>query len=497
MLGIDFWVQVGLLAFALAVTLLADWLVARLHNEALWPDRRFLPLLDDWLGRLVWVVLMFAWAAIAVRYLERVANPLAGYVLAALAAFLLSLVRAILYRRTVRPAGQGARFQVTGRRPEWRDLLHGAIYVLAALVLLLLLVWIAGQRLQWLALLIIVLGALLPDLDNRASLLGRALPFLSRPLQDALGTRQAWHTPAVAAGLAVLGLPLLAAGGWQAWIALPLGFLAHLLVDLFSPRGVMLLWPLSRTRHTLLRGTLAEPGGRVERWLGAVLGLVTLLLALVVGVGAEPPPPIVVPSFEQTLERYVALRGRSQVFARVQGTWQASGRRMSGTFEVLNAVGSSFVLLDRYTGQVFTAGRAADDNLYLNGISLQTGEEVRIKPAEIRLAGEPLANALPVLYQMQAEPGVQHIYVSGELVLAAGSSALPVDLDQTSLRRVRKLDEGHYGLRYLTAAEFIAMAGAIHVESADLLVVGTYTVTASGPTATPLPLPPDGGEVAP
>jgi len=497
MLGIDLWVQAGLLAFALAVTLLADWLVARLQDESLWPDRRLLRLFDDWLSRLVWVALMFAWAAIAVRYLERAGNPLPGYVLAALAAFLLSLVRAVLYRRTVQPPGQGGRLQVTGQRPGWRDFLHGAIYVLVALVLLLLLIWIAGQRLQWLALFILVLGALLPDLDNQASLLGRALPFLSRPLQDTLGTRQAWHTPAVAAGLAILGLPLLAVGGWQAWIALPLGFLAHLLVDLFSPRGIMLLWPLSRSRHTLLGGPLAEPGGRVERWLSAVLGLAGLLLALVVGVGAEPPPPIVVPSYEQTLDRYYGLRGRSQVFANVQGTWQASGRRMAGAFEVLNAVGPSYILLDRYTGQVFSAGRAADDNLYLNGISLQTGEEVRVKPAEIRLAGEPLANALPVLYQMQAEPGVQHIYVSGELMLAVGSPAPPVELDRTSLRRVRQLAEGHYALQYLTAAEFIAMAGAVEAEAADLLVVGTYTVAAGGPTATPLPLPAGGEEVAP
>jgi len=497
MLGIDLWVQAGLLAFALAVTLLAEWLVARSQDESLWPDRRLLRLFDDWLSRLVWVALMFAWAAIAVRYLERAGNPLPGYVLAALAAFLLSLVRAVLYRRTVQPPGQGGRLQVTGQRPGWRDFLHGAIYVLVALVLLLLLIWIAGQRLQWLALFILVLGALLPDLDNQASLLGRALPFLSRPLQDTLGTRQAWHTPAVAAGLAILGLPLLAVGGWQAWIALPLGFLAHLLVDLFSPRGIMLLWPLSRSRHTLLGGPLAEPGGRVERWLSAVLGLAGLLLALVVGVGAEPPPPIVVPSYEQTLDRYYGLRGRSQVFANVQGTWQASGRRMAGAFEVLNAVGPSYILLDRYTGQVFSAGRAADDNLYLNGISLQTGEEVRVKPAEIRLAGEPLANALPVLYQMQAEPGVQHIYVSGELMLAVGSPAPPVELDRTSLRRVRQLAEGHYALQYLTAAEFIAMAGAVEAEAADLLVVGTYTVAAGGPTATPLPLPAGGEEVAP
>lgn len=488
MLGIDFWTQAGLLAFALAVTLLADWLVARSHNEPLWPERRLLRLVDDWLVRLVWVALMFGAAAIAVRYLERVEHLLLGYALLAMVLFLLSLARAVLFRQTVLRGEREGGPQVAGQFPGRRDLLHGTVYVLAALVLLLLLVWVAGQRLQWLALFVLVLGALLPDLDNQASLLGRALPFLSRPLQETLGHRQAWHTPVVAAGLVLLGLPLLALGGWQTWIALPLGFVAHLLVDLFNPRGVMLFWPLSRAHHTLLSGPLSEAGGRAERRLAAGLGLSGILLALVVGVGAEPPPPIVVPSYEQTLERYYAQRGRTLVYASVQGTWQASGRRMAGSFEVLNAVGSSFVLLDRYTGQVFAAGRDASDNLYLNSISLQNGKEVRVKPAEIRLVGEPLANALPVLYQMQAEPGVQHIYVSGDLVLAAGSPAPRIDLDQTSLRRVRTLEDGRYNLRYLTAAELIALAGDLQVAAADLLVVGTYTEPAGEPTATPLPL---------
>ncbi|MFO7614970.1 MAG: HAMP domain-containing sensor histidine kinase, partial [Bacteroidales bacterium] len=68
-----------------------------------------------------------------------------------------------------------------------------------------------------------------------------------------------------------------------------------------------------------------------------------------------------------------------------QGTWQATGRWMSGRFEILNARGDSFVMLDRYTRQVFTAGRGAQDNLYLNYLSLQTGSAIEVKPVEVRL----------------------------------------------------------------------------------------------------------------
>jgi hypothetical protein len=485
MLGIDFLTGAGLLAFALAVTLLADWLIARQRQESLWPHGRFLRQVDDWLGRVVWVVLIYVGASIGVRYLERLDHALPGYAALFLLAFLLSLARAVLYRGVARPAQRelGAR-----QRLGWRDLLHSLIHLLFALVLLLLLLWVTGQRLQWFALFVLLLGALLPELDGQNSLLGRALPFISRPLEEALGQRGVWRTPAVAAGLGLIGLPLLAVGGWQAWIALPLGFVARLAVDLLGSQGVMLLWPLSRTHHQVLGGPLSKASSRAEHWLVALLGVIAVFLALLVGVGAEPPAPVTVPSYEGTLERYYAQRGRVLVYASVQGTWQASGRRIWGTFEILNAGGSSFVLLDRFTGQVFTAGRGAQDDLYINSISLQTGDQVRVKPAEIRLKGEPLAHALPVLYEMQAEPGVQHIYVSGDLLLAPGSPGLTADYSQTSLRRVRELEPGHYSLRYLTAADLIAIAD-LQVAMAELLAVGTYAVPASGPTATPLPFP--------
>jgi hypothetical protein len=493
MLGIDAWMAAGLAAVALAVTLLTDWLVARLHSQPLWPDRRAVRLAADWLARLAWVALTFAGAAIVIRYLERVVDPVPGYLLLFFLALVLSLARAMLHRRSMQASSQA---WAGWRVPDSRDLLVNALVVLVALVLLYALAWLAGQRLHWPAIAVLALGALLAGLDNQSSRLGRALPFLSRPLQQKLGYRQAWRTPVVAVGLALLGLPLLALGDWQIWVALPLGFVAHLLVDLLSSPGVMLLWPASRSYYHVLAVPLSDPGGRGRRWAAAVLTGAVILLTLVLGVGKEPPPPAVIPSYEQTLERYYAQRGRTLVYASVQGTWQASGRRIAGTFEVLNAVGSSLILLDRYTGNVFSGGRTADDNLYLNNINLQIGEVIRVKPAEIQLSGEPLANVLPLLYDLQAEPGLQHIYVSGDLVLAPGMPELAVDYSQTGLRRIQEIEPGRYSLRYLTAAQIIALA-ELRVEMADLLVVGTYTVPASGPTVTPLPKPPSGGVRAP
>jgi hypothetical protein len=104
-----------------------------------------------------------------------------------------------------------------------------------------------------------------------------------------------------------------------------------------------------------------------------------------------------------------------------------------------------------------------------------------------------LREALLPLYQMELEPGLQHIYISGEIRSALNNrtpgKGLQVDLDHTRLRKIDSPDEGRYILRHLTAAELIELAD-VFVEFGNLVVVATYTVPAAGPTPTPLPLPP-------
>lgn len=492
LLGISGWLGFGLTVYSLAATLLSFWLAARLWGRGL--EVRFWSL---WIvaGNLLWSAILFAAGVVAARYIERIDYALVAYAVAALAGFLLSLVRARLRLRAA--SGSAPRPRSGLSRAE---IVHNASYLLLALVLFFLVSWLAGGPARPILLVPLFIGALLPDLDARDSLAGRLLPAISRPLEAWLGHMQAWHTPAVAVGLAILTLPLalFLGAGLAAWYPLSLGFVAHLLLDLLTPPGIMLLWPLSRARYQVPRAPLQPHGGTFERRLVAVLAAIALVLLLVVGLGPAPsPPPAPALSYEQTLDRYHGLRGRYLVFAYVQGTWQTSGLRLSGRFEVLNAVESSYVLLDRYSGKVFRGGRSPEDHVYLDSISLQTGSQVQIKPVEIVLQDRPLADGLPVLYEMQREPGLEYIYVFGDVLLPAGTdTGLPVDQVLTGVPRIRLGEPGHYHLQYLPAADLIALAG-VEVETANLLVVGTYTSPPAGPTATPLPPPPADGEAAP
>ncbi len=482
------WGVLGWVAFGLALTALTSWLVARIWGQA-WPGKLSL---TNLVADGMWAALLAAAALLAMRYIERLSQAWLGYLAFGGIALLLSLVRAVLYRRVVeegarRPPADGAALRT--------EALRLSLYLVFALTVYLLGAWLVEGWADPLLFLPLGIGALLPDLDSPDSLVGRWLPFLSRRLEARLGSGEGWHTPAAAALVAALTAPLLLVIPVRVWLPVPLGFLCHLVVDLLTPQGVMLLWPWSRARIRLGAGVLAPARGTVARWVALGLGVAVGALLLVVDLVPPPPPPVPPPTYEQALERYHSIQGRYLALADVAGIWNAAGRRVDGRFEILNALGSSFVLLDRYTGRVFRAGREQEDHLYLERITVLAGTAVRVKPAEVHLEDQRLADALPVLYQMQREEGLQHVYVSGDLVLPpdrlGAEPALQPEYPQMYLPRVEAREGGRVRLNYLTAAELIALA-EVRVDTADLVIVATYATPATGPTVTPLPSPPGG-----
>jgi inner membrane protein len=479
------WIILGLLVFSAAVTVFTDYLAARLRPATPRPGIPAAALVAS----IVWGLLLFVAGLIATRYVERTANIAIGFLIFGVVAFALSLTRALLYRRVdeQRPV----------RQRDWREIgrlaVHNLTYLLFALCLYLALALITGQPADPVFFALLFLGALLPDLDSQASPLGRLLPFISRRLEARLGHLEEWHTLAANLLVAACSLPLVLLVGVSGWFVVPLGFLSHLILDLLNPEGLMLFWPLRRTRIKVPGGLVDSPGCRAERWLALALAIIALLLLVIVDLGPRRPPLAPVLSYQQNIDRYYSLRGRNLVYVDVDGTWQASGRRVRQRFEILNADGPGLILRDTFTGKVLTAGRGPDDNLYLNWINVLPGSAAVVKPVEVHLQDQPLADALPIIYEMQDEPGLQHIFVSGDISVSdpVGDShpGLGVDYDQTNLRKVTAGEEpGHHVLRFLTAAELIELAN-VPVASADLVIVATYASPATGPTATPLPEP--------
>jgi inner membrane protein len=141
------------------------------------------------------------------------------------------------------------------------------------------------------SLVVVAIGALLPDLDHPRAVLAQWRPAgegwfrffqpLLLPavaLRETFGHRGGLHSlPALAAvwlGGEYLaqraGIPgLVAALGW--------GYAAHLLADMATRRGVPLLWPLTRRRLGLPRPLAVRTGSLGEALYLAAIGAITAL----------------------------------------------------------------------------------------------------------------------------------------------------------------------------------------------------------------------------
>jgi membrane-bound metal-dependent hydrolase YbcI (DUF457 family) len=482
------WTLISLVAFSLMVTLVTRWFAAKLVHSAAALTGPLAAIVAD----LIWMLLMFATGVIVTRYIERFNNVIVGYLAYGCLAFLLSLVRAFLYQRTLQEREPRRDLGVPNLL---HDLVHSLTYLLFSAIVYLTSSLLTEGPADPALLIAVCIGSLLPELDSRDSAPGRLLPFVSRQLEIRFGPCQKWHTLGANAFVASVSAVLIPLIGLHAWLLISIGFLSHLILDLIQPRGVMLLWPFSRTRYCVFRGFVESLGNAAEYKLAAALAAVVFTLFFMDDLGPPPAPPVVAPSFESTFERYLSLRGRNLVFADVDGTWQATGRRISARFEILNTVNQSFIMLDRFDGRVFTAGRASAENLYLNTIHVVTGQPIQVKPVEIQLHDQQLAEALPIVYQMQREPGLQHIFVQGQVIVSASQdlreTGLPLHMGytQTQLQRIQSSGEGHFRLQYLSATDLIELAN-ISVETANLVIIATYASPATGPTATPLPSPP-------
>ncbi|SMB96463.1 inner membrane protein [Thermanaeromonas toyohensis ToBE] len=89
-------------------------------------------------------------------------------------------------------------------------------------------------------------GALLPDIDQPRSYIGRKVP-VSYGAYLVAGHRGLFHSLVGAVGIALLAL--VALQKWTPahsflWLSLAAGYLSHLALDTLNPSGVPWLWPL-------------------------------------------------------------------------------------------------------------------------------------------------------------------------------------------------------------------------------------------------------------
>ncbi|MCL6612374.1 MAG: metal-dependent hydrolase [Peptococcaceae bacterium] len=116
-------------------------------------------------------------------------------------------------------------------------------------------------------------AALLPDIDHPGSYIGQRIPVLPTIIKWTVGHRGPFHSLAAAL---VAGVIALIIGGKAVGLVVMIGYLAHLLGDLFTLSGVPLLFPLKFDA----RVPIVKTGGILEKFV--VFPMLCLVLIFLV-----------------------------------------------------------------------------------------------------------------------------------------------------------------------------------------------------------------------
>lgn len=121
------------------------------------------------------------------------------------------------------------------------------------------------------------LGSLIPDIDMASSKLGRRIWPAALLVQIFIGHRTLFHAPLLYAGLWFLLKSLIPQYSLIITAAF-VGIASHILLDLFNPAGIPLLYPIPKRFHL---GNMRS-GGLID-WLLCLFLLATLALIIAKG----------------------------------------------------------------------------------------------------------------------------------------------------------------------------------------------------------------------
>ncbi len=255
------------------------------------------------------------------------------------------------------------------------------------------------------------LGAVLPDLDQADSGVGRLVPRVSGWIEESVGHRTVTHSLLAAVLVTAAALWLLPSGYAMAFAA---GWISHGLLDLLSVGGVAWFWP-ARARCVL-------PGDSRHRievsGPGEVALAVTLSLLLVpayalaqLEVGLIGSVRDAMGNIAQARSHYDAHRGDSAWTLRVEGQDNRRFQPVAGEWPVIGAYRSDGLIVRTEDGPRSVC-RAEVCDWYARRAVLIEGDAIHTTTTRIRgarVAVQELAGALERLEQ------VGDVYLTGKV----------------------------------------------------------------------------------
>jgi inner membrane protein len=192
-----------------------------------------------------------------------------------------------------------------------------------------------------------ILGSQLPDIDTTTSAIGQICFPISNWIENRFPHRTITHCLLATAAIAALSLAI----GWKLGhvmeaLALPLGHLLACFSDTFTKQGVQLFYPypawavsVSNPRRRL------KTGGAGELWVLAIsLALLIVGVYMATGGGLTQQVSQTLGLKDGMVDLYNQKAGSHQMLAQVTGVWASDRRKADGSYFILGADGSEFIV---------------------------------------------------------------------------------------------------------------------------------------------------------
>jgi len=332
-------------------------------------------------------------------------------------------------------------------------------------------------------------GALVPEIDDASSLVGKLAGPLSIWLETRYGHRGPTHSLLGLLVFAGLTLPLaLIWHMWLVWIALAVGYFSHLVLDAMTLDGILLFWPATYVavlpgRDELRLDTEAPNAHRRELVVLGVLFAISAAFAPLSQLGLTGALQRALGTMEETFNEYRKLADSYEVF--LVGFLQdpITGAKREGEWLIVSLVSDGYLVQDgerlRLVGQ--------RGNLVPLRVTLKKGQPITVITTSLTFSGRLLSLLAYV------DPEAEH-YITGRISLVR---AVSLSSDPEAFASVRGSSE-----LSLTFARWqdLAPLASEYASEATLVVVHRLrpgqVLRPGGPAAAPAAAP-AGGPLVP
>ena len=242
------------------------------------------------------------------------------------------------------------------------------------------------------------LAGVLPDIDTRASTIGRLFTPVSGHIERRWGHRTITHSYLAQGIVVAFCTPMLLWGHEAYFYAAVLGYASHPFLDTMTVYGVRLFWPWSDVRCVFPyyngRPTAyrTETGRRGDSALCALFCVLLIPIILLKAATYERVIRVLQADSSSAVRDYLEMSATHLVNVDLKAEDPGSGRKLEGVFEAIGTIDYNTLLVRDSTGIIYSVGEPYASNFLAISAVCERGRPVKISSRTVVMTGRLLAD---------------------------------------------------------------------------------------------------------